>query len=308
MIKSDLTGAIKNYSTASEFPTALQLGPDHKIYGVSGSTTTSYTNTTLGVKPARVLWILEKPDLGPKCPVTTNKYFFQTETNPSYPSRHGLPSFIASFFAEITVKGEEEPCEKVPTTYSADVTSGTDDAAIEYLLWEVFKVGETTPIKTERDDTAWKATNSSSLTYSFPQAGYYTVKLSPYNSLGKVISGTAQYIDVIAKSCGPKTELNGADDVCMFDKDNVIKLKVVKQNTGITYVVWDFGDNSALETNSTFDSSEVQEQSHIYKRRGEFTVKAVSYNASDSIIDTQTKKVKVHQCFIPVNRNEMSLQ
>ncbi|MFV0538337.1 MAG: hypothetical protein ACK5M3_13355 [Dysgonomonas sp.] len=310
VIASDLSGTVKNFSTSNQFPTALQMGPDHKIYGVSGSLTTSYTNSTLGagVKPASVLWILENPNKGPLCPVTTRTGHFSTETTPAYPARHGLPSFIASFFAEITINGKDDPCEKTPTTYSADVVSGTGDAAIEYLLWEIFKLGDSTPIKTEKDDTAWKVANSSSITYSFDQPGYYTVKLSPYNSSGKVISGTVQHLDVIAKYCGPKTELIGEDNVCMFDKGNVIKLKDLKGDLGITYVVWDFGDGSAPVTNNTFDSSKIQEQPHTYKRRGEFTVKAVSYDASDAVIDTQTKLVKVYQCFIPVNRNEMGLE
>ncbi|MDR2955532.1 MAG: PKD domain-containing protein [Prevotella sp.] len=148
--------------TMTEFtgiqPTALQLGPDGKIYGTSGISPNQNT-----------LWIINDPEEGGNN-ISTHTSFFSSVGSTGL----GLPTFITSFFRDPDMVGDPEACINKASSFSVDIIQGTGVNYVDHIVWD-FGDGSSPVIENDMSKQSHLQTH----TYTNP--GIYTVTIIPYS-------------------------------------------------------------------------------------------------------------------------------
>ena len=165
-------GVIKKYNIN---PTAIQSGPDGKIYGIN-----TYSNT---------LYIINDPDHGGTDITTLNNFF----TNGL--AGLGLPTFIASFFY-VEIDGDNVFCFDSQKSFKVKIeTIGSLSQKPKYTVWDF---GDGTNL-TAFDDTNVPGTQSKTHTYDRP--GNYKITVKIYDENKTEIPEMMQTFDVNVKPC-----------------------------------------------------------------------------------------------------------
>jgi len=167
-----VSGAIKTFSIT---PTALQTGPDGKIYAVN-----QYSNT---------LYIINDPNDGGNDITTLSNFFTNGKAG------LGLPTFITSFF-NMRITGKKFFCLNEAQTFSV-ISQAIGSLAREpkYTVWD-FGDGSS---PTSLDDTNIPGTQTKTHTYDRP--GKYTITVKVYDENEDEITEMFETFDVFVKAC-----------------------------------------------------------------------------------------------------------
>ena len=101
-------------------------------------------------------------------------------------------------------------------------------------------------------------------------------------------------------------DLDGNDTFCM-NKEQEFTLEIKKSGNAdhISYTIWSFGDNeeNSIIKDRDFTPDNKQTHKYTYTRPGKYTITVRSYNDDDKLLKTQTMKVEVSPCALPINPN-----
>ena len=111
-------------------------------------------------------------------------------------------------------------------------------------------------------------------THTYAAAGTYAVNLTVSNADGT--NATSKKITVTATIALPKASFTASP---LFGRAP-LTVKFTDKSTNATSIKWDFGEKSAISTES--------KTSHIYKTRGFYTVKLTATNGGNSNVATKT--------------------
>ncbi|SBW03788.1 PKD domain-containing protein [uncultured Dysgonomonas sp.] len=96
-------------------------------------------------------------------------------------------------------------------------------------------------------------------------------------------------------------DLEGNTDFCMgFPQKFSTSVSDYLATKQVGYTLWDFGDGS---TPVQVMGSGLQEVYHTYIRRGDYTIAISAYDATDNLLQSNTMKIRVNSCSLPVNHN-----
>lgn len=160
------------------------IGPDNKLYGVGGVSTTGNGFTGNGTH----LYIIPNPD-----DVVLDKYVINNYFLSGTSQRYSLPNFIYSFFGA-ELKGNILPCINQTATYDVQISAGTGPNAVTKLVWDF---GDDTPPITITDMNQLVYTQG----HIFTKSGKYTVSVTPYKADGSIYTDKIQTMEVNVGRC-----------------------------------------------------------------------------------------------------------
>ncbi len=178
--------------------------------------------------------------------------------------------------------------EKPTATFSANVTSGTAPLKVQFTSETAGNPTDYYWVFEPSTSSDWNSHHPVTAVHTFTQPGVYTVALTVTNDAGSYTATREGYITVtdasgstgkpVANFNSPlaEAELNDLTDRGIYENEVV---SFFDNSTGSpTYWLWDFGDgNTSTQKNPT----------HVYGKRGGYTVTLTAGNAAGS--DTISK-------------------